>query len=165
MTPYAAFPVFSSSAVIDHFNEPPPIDEAWHSIAFLRDMYPDFRTWYWAKVVPGLIQGERRMFVERDGDYLSGIVIAKRAEECKLCTIWTHPAVRGRGVATRLIRDSLDWLGTDRPLVTVPDKALASFSGLFKVIGFEHRHAVAHLYGLGRTEHVFNGVWQPDLTS
>ena len=139
----------------------PTAYEVWDALSFLNGTYPDFRAWYWGIVIPGLVSGERRLFVERHGDSLSGLVIAKRSDEQKLCTIWTRPELRGRGVATRLMHDALEWLGTDRPLVTVPDETLESFNGLFRNFGFEHRYAVDRYYRDDSAEHVFNGNLRP----
>lgn len=135
--------------------------EAWHSLSFLRATYPDFQSWYWGTVVPGIAYGERRLFVEKRGERLSGLVIAKRTDERKICTIWTRPDMRGRGVATRLVRDALEWLDTDRPLVTVPEETVRNFDRLFRVFGFEYRYAVARYYRDESVEHVFNGILLP----
>ncbi len=116
---------------------------------------------HWGTVIPGLISGERRLFVERHEDRLSGLVIAKRSDERKLCTIWTRPELRGRGVATRLVDDALEWLGTDRPLVTVPGETLESFDALFRNFGFEHRYAVDRYYRDDSAEHILNVSLRP----
>ena len=115
-------------------------------------MEPSPGVGHWGTVIPGLISGERRLFVERHEDRLSGLVIAKRSDERKLCTIWTRPELRGRGVATRLVDDALEWLGTDRPLVTVPGETLESY-------------AVDRYYRDDSAEHILNVSLRPACPS
>lgn len=134
----------------------------WDPLAFLQNSYPGFRKWYWRKVVPELATGRRRLFTESSGGALVGIVIAKRSDERKLCTIWTAPAARGQGTATRLVRNALCWLGTDTPLLTVPEEDMERFEGLVRAFRFHHHASLRSFYRQGRVEHVFNGVLPPD---
>ncbi len=134
------------------------LQSVWSGIRHLESVYPGFGTWYWDKVVPGLSDGRRKILTSTADGVLSGVVIAKCQNEKKICTVWVPEEFRGRSVARHLMQDALDWLGTAKPLFTVPDERLQEFSGIVRELGFEHRSTESNYYGIGRLEHVFNGV-------
>lgn len=129
----------------------------------MEEVYPGFGSWYWKKVVPGLSDGSRRMLTSTEGGVLNGVVIAKSQCEKKICTVWVPRKFRGRSIARRLMQDALDWLGTAKPLFTVPDERMDEFSVLVRELGFEHCSTEVNYYGTGRLEHVFNGVLKAQL--
>lgn len=135
----------------------------WSEVRHLEGVYPGFGSWYWQKVVPGLSDGSRKILTSTDGGVLSGIVIAKSQNEKKICTVWVPREFRGRSIARNLMQDALDWLGTTKPLFTVPDERMQEFAGLVRELGFEYRSTVSDYYGSGRLEHVFNGVLKAPL--
>jgi GNAT superfamily N-acetyltransferase len=137
-------------------------DEAWACLSHLVAAYPGFETWYWSKVEPGLALGSRRIFVQRSGSALLGVVIAKRErEERKLCTVWTAASARRAGVASSLIAEAMDWLDVDRPLLTVPEERMPEFAGIVSMLHFERTQVLASYYRPGCAEHVFNGCLAP----
>ena len=96
-------------------------------------------------------------YVEVEGQ-VEAVVIAKRsADENKVCTLWTSERMRGRGYGMRLLRQAMDWLGDERPLVTVPGERIAEFRPFLTRLGFVETGTVNGVYGDGRVEHVFNG--------
>jgi GNAT superfamily N-acetyltransferase len=140
----------------------PPLDPAavFETLASagLGDVYPDFRGWFFGKVVPGVRKGERCIIPRTIDSKLIGIAICKRTPfEQKLCTLWVSPDVRARGVAAKLARDAFDWLGNTKPLFTVPEERAAQFAGLVKTWAFPDAVAYDGLYRGGRVEFVFNG--------
>ena len=153
--------VAASSAFIASDGRTPDAESAWLRLAHLEAVYPGFHEWYRSKVVPELAIGRRRMFVRVGSDGYDGIVIAKRGEEAKLCTIWTAPAVRNRGIADTLIGEAMDWMETDRPLLTIPEERMYEFSGLLVRRGFQSTETLMSYYRRGRAEHVFNGLLRP----
>lgn len=126
--------------------------------AGVMDFYPDFRDWFFGKVVPGLHNGERRIFRSVADGKLVGVAICKRTHaERKLSTLWVRHGSRNRGISAELARDAFGWLGTRRPLFTVPEERMSEFGGLVRAWSFPE--AVTHydLYRSGRIEYVFNG--------
>jgi GNAT superfamily N-acetyltransferase len=121
-------------------------------------LYPGFHDWFFGKVVPGIRTGERRMIpVTADGK-LTGVAICKRTEaEKKLCTLWVAPEARRHGVAADLANDAFAWLGTSKPLFTVPEELVVNFSGLLRAWSFPQPVPYPELYRQERVEYVFNG--------
>ena len=126
-------------------------------------LYPDFREWFYGKVVPDLRKGERCIIPWRIDSKLSGIAICKRTPvERKLCTLWVSPGVRARGVAAKLARDAFAWIGYSKPLFTVPEERSDEFLGLVEAWSFPKAVPYDGLYRAGRVEYVFNGPPRTD---
>jgi GNAT superfamily N-acetyltransferase len=126
---------------------------------FPRKYYPDFQGWWHIKVAPGLADGSRRLFVGGSECSPRGILIAKRApQERKICTFWVHPSHRGHGIGTALLKEATSWLGTSRPLITVPEECIEDFRPLFERGQFWKAQALCSYYRLQKVEYVFNGV-------
>jgi len=131
------------------------------SLAHLEEMYPGFGQWYWTKVASGLRDGSRRIFVEGNNE-ITGVVIAKRSRaERKLCTVWIAPQFAGQGLGTRLMRNAMSWLGTTRPLITVPEERLAEFQPSFTRWRFSLHQVADSLYRPGHLEYIYNGPMIP----
>lgn len=132
---------------------------AYAALNRLSDVYPGFESWYWTKVVPGLLEGTRELFIEQHAGKTIGVVIAKAAAtERKLCTVWVDNRFAGCGLGGRLMRQAMEWLGTERPLISVPQERLAEFWPVFTAWRFDLVQALRSYYRPGRTEYVFNGV-------
>jgi hypothetical protein len=133
-----------------------PAARVFATLSHLAAFYPRFEEWYWAKVVPGLQHGSRRIFFEDDGR-ITGIVIAKRSRtERKLCTVWVGNSVAGRGLGTALMTEATAWLDTKRPLITVPEERVPEFESIFRRWRFSLDEISFSLYRPGRREYIFN---------
>lgn len=134
---------------------------AWGSLHHLEATYPGFRSWYWTKVIPGIGRGERNILIRRLDAQVAGVAITKRTcRETKLCTLWVAPTARSTGVGRELMQASLDWLGNDTPLFTVPAERIDEFRPLLKRFKFHETDCVGSAYRPGVIEHVFNGRLQ-----
>lgn len=120
--------------------------------------YPEIDRWFETKVLPGIVAGTRRIIVRQDSGHVCGLAILKKESlERKICTIWVRPSHRGAGLGQRLVDESLEWLQCERPMLTVPEEALASFVPLLKRNDFELIQRADGYYRSGRCEYVFNG--------
>lgn len=129
------------------------------SLRHLETFYPQFPSWFWAKVVPGCRDQSRRILQVSAGERLAGLAILKRSPfERKVCTLWVARFARGRGFGQRLLSDSLDWLEADKPLITVCQERLHELQPLLVKFGFRLEQAAQSLYRPGRFEYVFNGL-------
>lgn len=127
--------------------------------------YPEFHHWFWHKVVPGYENNTRGIFVRADGNRITGIAIAKRGLERKLCTLWVDEAFRDRGLAGSLADEAFNWLQTRKPLFSVSKKKLNEFRGLLRSWDFGSGVQYEGYYHQSATEIVFNGSLRPDWNS
>lgn len=134
------------------------VDAAWRALAHLEAVYPGFGNWFDRSVIPGIRSGERRIFVSMKEGNAAAVAIAKRAlDERKLCTLWVSPCSRVNGLAAQMASHAFEWLGTDKPLFTVPSTRLAEFRSLIEKWNFQHCQSLSGYYTETSTEHVFNG--------
>jgi GNAT superfamily N-acetyltransferase len=132
--------------------------DVWPAIAHLEVYYPGFELWFYNKVASGIRESTRQIFVEMAGAEVAGIAIAKRGPiEKKLCTLYVVPKFRNRRVASRLAERAFDWMGTEKPLFTVPEEKTKEFGRLLGKWGFFHSQTLEHAYRAAKTEHIFNG--------
>jgi hypothetical protein len=120
-------------------------------------LYPGFEAWFLGRVIPGLRNGERHIFTSVVDGALAGVAICKRsAAERKLCTLWVSPETRCRGIAAELASEAFAWLGTAKPLFTVPEERLPEFEALLRAWSFSDHTKCRGMYRPQRVEHVFN---------
>lgn len=128
-------------------------------VAYLRGSYPNFDQWFFQKVVPGVICGERSIFIEQRSTSIAGILILKHTlEEKKLCTLRVRPEYESLGLGLRLFETAFEVLGTEKPLLSVSEDAHPKFARLFNHFNFMQHQAYLGKYLPLRKELAFNGV-------
>ena len=148
-----------------HSTEMLGVQQVFEALSCVHGVYPGFREWLFGKVVAAS-SGERAIFVETSGSRMLGIAIAKRSiSERKLCTLWVQHDARAGGVASSLANAAFDWLGTNRPLFSVPEERISEFRGLLRSWEFVESQSLSGYYRPNKTEFVFNGVLQTALNS
>lgn len=132
--------------------------EVFRHLAPLAKLYPAFENWYWNKAVRDAVSNRRRFFLAFGQNRIQGVVIAKRTpDERKLCTVWICPTARQKRIAEGLVSQANNWLGSTRPLITIPENRLHEFRGLISRFGFVRTEILKGYYRCGQAEHVFNG--------
>lgn len=120
--------------------------------------YPNFKTWFSDKVIPGLINNSREILTEYRDNRLVGIAIVKKeSNEHKICTIKVIDEYKNRGIGIKLFKRSLLALNTNRPLVTVPEERFSEFHKIFTHFGFELTEIKENYYRKGKKEYIYNG--------
>ena len=131
----------------------------WPALTSLTAVYPGFENWYWGKVLDGVANGRRKIFVVGAAEQPLAIAIAKRElDENKVCTLWVSPRARGSGIGSELLGEVVDWLDDQSPLLTVPAERYPEFVPLVRRYGFVETARMRSLYRPGVVEHVFNGT-------
>lgn len=133
-------------------------------IDFLRGAYPNFDSWLFSLVIPGIISGQRTVIVEQRCGQPVGLLIVKHTiEERKLCTLRVRPEFEFRGMGIRLFNTAFEVLGTDRPLLSVSELALPKFSRIFAHFGFACEESYQGLYLPSVQEFSYNGILKAEL--
>lgn len=66
-------------------NSIPDLYAAFEIIRPISQMYPNFSSWYWDKVVPGIVTGQDKIIMaERHGELVGISLIKKGVDEKKL---------------------------------------------------------------------------------
>ena len=76
--------------------------DASDSIKFLlplSESYPEIEHWFKAKVIPGLYNETRKLFIKRRNGRIAALAIAKKTQsERKICTVRVAPEYIGKGL-------------------------------------------------------------------
>lgn len=121
--------------------------------------YPGFDAWYWRKVVPGAADGSRLVdTVVRDGVTVAVAISKKAKDEMKLCALFVRQEARGQGHGIRLLDRACLWLGTDKPLATIPEERMPAFAKIVRERDWVMTGTLLSAYRPGRIEYVYNGA-------
>ncbi len=128
----------------------------------LNSLYPDYTKWYFSKVIPGVIEGNREILICTIDKSVAGILILKnQVTEKKICTLFIVEKFQKLGVAEKLVRKACDLLGTKTPLFTVSSSNFNEFKNLILKFEWERTQTLPiGFYNLEYEEFVYNGEIQ-----
>jgi len=142
--------------------EPQKVDTALYykfiytHLRYAEQYYPNFKEWFFGKVVPEIEVGERKLLLEQRSNQVAGIAIIKLNCEKKLCTLRISDQFQNQGIGVRLFERCFDVLKTDKPFLTVSEEKLPEFQKIFDYYGFEMTGMKKDAYRQGRAEYYFN---------
>lgn len=88
---------------------------------------------------------------------LAGCSLLKNTpEEKKICCLFIDPQYRKQGIASKLITDSFELLGTTKPLITVSENNLSMLEPIIKKYNFELTDVKNSVYRKGVKEYYYN---------
>lgn len=134
---------------------------------FICDDYPKHKDWYFTKQLPDTINSDERniLFVRNpynNEEIISMACLKRDVEERKICTLYVSDKCRGLGIGTAIVEESLRWLGTTKPLVTLADYKLDMFKPIIERYNWELTDIVSGLYNNKSSELCFNGTLSKD---
>lgn len=146
------------SVIVNHVQKIDEIRIVYRELMNLQNEYPNFKKWFFEKVVPGVFSGERIIVTVSDGDDLLGVMILKNSSEKKICTLRVLPKFQRQGIGHLLLDYAISVLGTSNPVITVSDEHIQEFSSiLLGDYNFSLTELQAGYYRKDHTEYVFNG--------
>lgn len=130
---------------------------------FICDDYPKYKEWFFTKQLQGTINSDERniLFVrnpKNDNEIISMVCLKKDKEEQKICTLYVSSKFRGLGIGNEILKESLKWLGTTKPFITLADYKLEMFKAIINKYGWELTEVVSGLYNDKSQELCFNGT-------
>ncbi len=129
---------------------------------FICKDYPKYKEWYFYKQLPRIFtpNGEI-LFVrsEKDANTIIAMACLKKTEtEKKICTLYVLDEYRGHHLGTRIIEESMKFLETTKPLITLADYKLPMFQSIIKKYGWELTDVITGLYNDKTKELCYNGL-------
>lgn len=136
------------------------ITEAYKVTDFICEDYPKHFRWYWEKTVPAVFNGTREIVACIIDEEIAGVAFLKKEDgEQKICTFLVLEKYRKRGIATKLIEASFEFLETTKPLISLADYKLDMFSNIINKYNWEQTQVLPKgFYNDTYTELVFNGT-------
>ena len=116
--------------------------------------YPDYYRWYFQTNIPRILEGSGEAIFYLDGFEIVGLSMLKKTkEEAKICTLLINEDYRKKGNSSIILEDSFEFLGTDKPIITIPEKRLDEFSKIIEAYGWEETSTSDEYYS---PEIIFN---------
>lgn len=130
---------------------------------FICEDYPAHREWYFEKTLPATRTGDSRniLFIRnpQDKDEIIAMACLKREpDEKKICTMYVSDQHRGLRLGTTLVEESLHWLGTTKPMITMADYKLDMFRPMIDKYGWDLTEVIRGKYNDKYEELCFNGT-------
>ena len=120
-----------------------------------KHQYPGYFIWYYQTNIPRILSGEGEAIFYLDGFQIVGLSMLKRTDdEAKICTFFIDEEYRKRGYSSLLLEDSFGYLGTESPIITIPENRLDEFSKIIEAYGWVPTETTGKYYS---PEVVFNG--------
>ena len=93
--------------------------------------YPEYLKWYYSKNIPRVLNGSGEIIFFLDGLTVAGLSILKKdIQEAKICTLMISKEYQKKGYSKELLESSFEFLGTDKPLITIPSNRIEEFQGI-----------------------------------
>lgn len=153
----------SKTIYVSRFKEPSSnlfkyyVDKVFEKLCFLKRSYPNFKEWYYGKVIPNVGLGTREIIVEELDGEIVAVSIVKKSEEKKICTFAVFGIYQNKGIGRKLMRNSIEFLETNRPIITVSEENIYEFRRFLRGFGFEEVQQIPNYYLEGSIEYAFNG--------
>lgn len=120
--------------------------------------YPEFKNWFWNKVVPSVITKDSSIIIAEEHGQLIGAIITKNGEDPKLRCLRVRSDYANRGIGIHLIDRALKVVNNDKPIITVPEERINDLSRiLVNRFDFDLCKVEKGLYRQGKLEYQFNG--------
>jgi hypothetical protein len=130
---------------------------AWEFLSDLDRYYPYFEYWFFKKVCPDIATGSRKIILRKSDDKVVAVAILKKhIDEKKICTFRVAEDVQRNGMGTELMLESLEWLESKQPLITVNEENAPEFEGFLRKFYFREPIAVKGLYRPNKKEIIYN---------
>ena len=95
---------------------------------------------------------------KNENEILSITCLKKDNEEKKICPLYVSDKSRELGIGTAIIEESMKWLETTKPLITLADYKLEMFKQIINKYNWELTEIVSKLYNNKSQELCFNGT-------
>lgn len=134
------------------------VNEIYQITKFLNETYPGYKKWFFNKQVIECYKSSRDIiFVRNESDEIVGIsCLKKENNERKICTLFVKPNYRLQGIGSMLLEESMEFLETNKPLITLTDDKLIMFEKIIKKYEWELTEIVYN-ENTGKKELCFNG--------
>ena len=128
---------------------------------FIYEDYPKHKEWYFHKQLPRIFTPCGEILFARPEENPDSIIamacLKKDSEEKKICTLYISEKYRGHHLGTRILEESMKFLGTTKPLITLADYKLPMFQPIIEKYDWKLTEVVNGFYNDRSKELCFNG--------
>lgn len=123
----------------------------------IKEYYPKYEDWIEGVVQAGILNDTRKIRVLKNDGRIAGLSILKDTDsEKKICSLFIHPEYRGESWMYSIFTDSLAYLKTNKPVITIPSTIIKKYHGLIFSNQWENTSRIENRYQPGIIEYGFN---------
>ena len=125
-------------------------------------LYPKFEEWFNKILIENLnFPNKREIFFCINKEKLliniCGIMILKNyKEEKKICTLYVLKNFRNKKIGSQMIKKSFEYLGTNKPFITIPEEEYLNFKPLLNKFNFIETKRIKSYYRKDKIEYFYN---------
>ena len=125
-------------------------------------LYPKFEEWFNKILIENYnFPNKREIFICINKEKLliniCGIMILKKyKEEKKICTLYVLENFKNKQIGSQMIEISFEYLGTKKPLITIPEEEYLNFKPLLNKFDFIETKRIKNYYRKNKIEYFYN---------
>lgn len=125
-------------------------------------LYPKFEEWFNKILIENYnFPNKREIFICINKEKLliniCGIMILKKyKEEKKICTLYVLENFRNKKIGSQMIKKSFEYLGTNKPFITIPEEEYLNFKPLLNKFNFIETKRIKGYYRKDKIEYFYN---------
>lgn len=140
------------------------VDKLYNITACIEKDYPNYKKWFYNTHINGCILGSRNTIFITYQNKIVGLVNLKKEEEVKISTIYVLEEYRNKNISNILLEQSLNYLETTTPFITINKNKLYMFGNIIKKYNWKLTEIVSNYYKEGSIEYCFNGSLSKNKT-
>lgn len=131
------------------------VNEIYLLTDYNNNQYPEYYKWFFGKSIPRIFDKSGDIIFYFDGFEVLGLTILKKTiDERKICTFMINDEYRKKGYSKLLLEDAFLYLGTEKPLITIPEVRLNEFSNIINTYNWNETNRTDEYFS---NEVIFNG--------
>lgn len=116
--------------------------------------YPGYLQWFYGKSIPRVFNKTGDMLFYLDGYQIVGLSILKKdSDEKKICTFMISEDYRKKGYSKLLLEESFKLLGTEKPVITIPEFRIPEFQSIIDAYDWKQTGKIGNYFS---PEYEFN---------
>lgn len=125
-------------------------------------LYPNFKKWFNKVLIENYnFPNKREIFICINKEKLliniCGIMILKNyKKEKKICTLYIEKNFRNKKIGSQMIKKSFEYLGTNKPHITIPEEEYLNFKQLLDKYNFIETSKIKNFYRKNKIEYFYN---------
>lgn len=125
----------------------------------IKEYYPEYENWMESVVSQGIIDNTRCIRVLKNDNKIAGLSVLKKTDdEKKICSLFVDPEYRGEAWIYSIFTDSIEYLQTKSPLITIPNIIVKKYHGLIFTNKWKLTSKTPNRYTSGIVEYGFNEI-------